>query len=412
MRASIVLSVLVVCFYLVSVVESYWFLKHRKGALTAIRASKLKEEAQTSSSKAETSTTSKAGGGIGAAFVNAVMKSPLYFPIVNKARETMVTTAESAGIDWSGKYQLLREKLDAAQIQDSITDIMNENEGVEWPDYYRQKFHGYGEGNLCLDSAIEQEIAGKAVGARNFPEAGAKGEEVLRESYDREIVRLQGSQLLEKQKIVVDFGSGTGTSTRRLAKLFKNAEQVKGIDLSPYMVAVGRFLMADGNLKEGEWVEDLGPSDPRVSLTYGDISSTGLPSGSVDVVSICLVLHELPRAASERVLEEAKRILRPGGTLLIMEMDPEAPGYVKLRSNAMLFSVLRSTEPFLDEYFDFAPSLPSYLDSLGFGSVKISAATGRHFAIAATKKGVADLRPSARERELSDSHLGTTETKV
>ena len=345
--------------------------------------------------------------------MNAVMKSPLYYPIVGKARETMISTAESAGIDWREKYITLKDKLDAAGIDDEqITSIMNENEGVEFPEYYQQKFHGYKQGNLCFDSAIEQEIAGKAVGARNFPDEGANGEAVLRESYDREIKRLLGTQLLdESQQLVVDFGSGTGTSTRRLASLFTNANEIRGIDLSPYMVGVGRFLMGEGNIGPGEWVEDF-TRDSRVSLTFGDIASTGLPTGSVDVVSICLVLHELPQEATESVLQEAYRILKDGGSLLIMEMDPEAPGYRKLRSNAMLFSVLRSTEPCLDEYFDLAPSIPSYLDSLGFGSVKISAATGRHMTIAASKRGVVDLRPSESDREKSDQHLNTAQMKL
>ena len=35
--------------------------------------------------------------------------------------------------------------------------------------------------------------------------------------------------------------------------------------------------------------------------------------------------------------------------MVIMEMDPEAPGFERLRSNAMLFSLIRSTEPFLDQ---------------------------------------------------------------
>ena len=67
---------------------------------------------------------------------------------------------------------------------------------------------------------------------------------------------------------------------------------------------------------------------------------------------------------------------------------------------------------YLDEYFDFAPSIPSFLDTLGFGSVKISAATGRHFAIAATKRGVVDLRPCDSERENSDQHLNTAQMSV
>lgn len=35
----------------------------------------------------------------------------------------------------------------------------------------------------------------------------------------------------------------------------------------------------------------------------------------------------------EQILAEACRIIRPGGSLAIMEMDPSAPGYIKLRKN-------------------------------------------------------------------------------
>ena len=47
-------------------------------------------------------------------------------------------------------------------------------------DYYKQRFHGYERGNLCIRAAIEQEIAGKAVGARNYPGYGREGEIKLR----------------------------------------------------------------------------------------------------------------------------------------------------------------------------------------------------------------------------------------
>lgn len=45
---------------------------------------------------------------------------------------------------------------------------------------------------------------------------------------------------------------------------------------------------------------------------------TGLPSASVDLVSCCLVMHELPQSASRAIIAEAHRILRPGGTIAIM----------------------------------------------------------------------------------------------
>ena len=38
------------------------------------------------------------------------------------------------------------------------------------------------------------------------------------------------------------------------------------------------------------------------------------------------VLHELPAEVTQRVVAEAYRILKPGGALTIMEMDPLSPG--------------------------------------------------------------------------------------
>ena len=45
---------------------------------------------------------------------------------------------------------------------------------------------------------------------------------------------------------------------------------------------------------------------------------TGLPAAAADLVSCCLVIHELPQAATRALIAEAARILRPGGALCIM----------------------------------------------------------------------------------------------
>lgn len=204
--------------------------------------------------------------------------------------------------------------------------------------------------------------------------------------------------------IIVDFGCGTGTSTRRLAKQYPQATQLIGIDLSPYFIEVGQTLLriapsaiqmedpdsstSSINAKNtealnGGWITDI-DTDDRIQLRQGDMATTHLPSNSVAVVNLSLVLHELPISASKQVIQEAYRILRPGGQLWISEMDFESPAYRAQRENALLFSLLRATEPYLDEYADGMPELREFIAEL-FDTVKIAAATGRHFALLAEK---------------------------
>lgn len=77
---------------------------------------------------------------------------------------------------------------------------------------------------------------------------------------------------------------------------------------------------------------------------------TGLPAGSYDLVSMCLVCHELPAAASKAIFREAFRLLRPGGVLSIMEMNPASPAFQRVLSNPFAYTAFKSTEPYLEEY--------------------------------------------------------------
>ncbi len=233
--------------------------------------------------------------------------------------------------------------------------------------------------------------------------------------------------------VIVDFGCGTGTSTRRLAKQYPQATQLIGIDLSPYFIDVGRTLLklapsaidasVDNSNKHG-WITTI-DSDERIRLRQGDISNTQLPSNSVSVVNLSMVLHELPISAAKEVIFEAYRILQPSGQLWVSEMDFESPAYKAQRENALLFSLLRATEPYLDEYADGMREIRTFMTDL-FDVVKITAATGRHYALVAekSKNGVSDKRSKRhalvedyRFREdgsyaVDDTHLKPWESKV
>jgi ubiquinone/menaquinone biosynthesis C-methylase UbiE len=236
---------------------------------------------------------------------------------------------------------------------------------------------------------------------------------VFRGAFDRGLSKLGASVHHRRddhnEVVIVDFGCGTGKSTRTLAKQYPQATiKLIGIDLSPYFIDVGQTLLklapsaidASRPLPTG-WITAI-DSDERIQLRQGDIANTPFPSDSVSVVNLSMVLHELPISAAKEVILEAYRILEPGGQLWISEMDFESPAYKAQRENALLFSLLRPTEPYLDEYADGMTELRNFMADI-FAVVKITAATGRHYSLVAekTKDGVSD-KDSRRQTVIED----------
>lgn len=74
---------------------------------------------------------------------------------------------------------------------------------------------------------------------------------------------------------------------------FPEAESLEGVDLSPYFLAVANFNVRQMN---------QGRQQPLpLRFSHAAAESTGLPDASVDLVSMCLVCHELPRYATKQV---------------------------------------------------------------------------------------------------------------
>ena len=295
--------------------------------------------------------------GLGQQLLDMALDSPLYkLLLVPQARRTMVDTAEANGIGWVAALEYIRSQ---GPWDDSVLHTLR-GDLEALPPYYRKPFHAYETGNLNWEAAFEQELASRAVGARNFPAFGKDGEDAFRAAFDNALDSL--GAVVPHGGVIVDLGCGTGLSTRRLAERFPEASQLLGLDLSPYFVAVGQRLM-DLEPPAETWVTDV-VADERVKLRVGDAESTGLPDEFATNVNLCLVIHELPPDVTKRVCGEALRLLKPGGQLWITEMDFSAPGYVQLRSNPLLFALIRSTEPYLDEYADSTEELFRHLAEL------------------------------------------------
>ena len=107
---------------------------------------------------------------------------------------------------------------------------------------------------------------------------------------------------LAPRQVYADLGAGEGLISQLLAA---RAKKVIAVDHSPRMVEVGRDLAKRSGLKNLEY-------------RLGDMENPPIRPGSVDVAILSQALHHAVHPP--RVLEAAWKILRPGGTLLILDL--------------------------------------------------------------------------------------------
>ncbi len=93
-----------------------------------------------------------------------------------------------------------------------------------------------------------------------------------------------------------------------------------------------------------------GTADPSCHFTQMNSEEIAYRDGSFDIVLIFLLLHELPPEARRRTLEEAVRVLKPGGKLIVAEYGRNR-GVHFLHRIAPLRRLLTLLEPFLATYW-------------------------------------------------------------
>ncbi|BAT54537.1 hypothetical protein NOS3756_35080 [Nostoc sp. NIES-3756] len=297
--------------------------------------------------------------GVASRLVNGILAiKPLANLAKHQARQMMIKRAERIGVPWRNEVKKL-------QARDWTQDIAQvENPQITYPDYYLTSFHAYDEGNLTWLAAFELEVAARAVHAGIWQDAGAQGDAKLRQSF-HDILKVK---LPQPPQAILDVGCGVGLSTFSLQEVYPQA-QVTGLDLSSYFLAVAGYRSQQ--------------SQANINWVHASAESTGLPDGTFDLVSLFLICHELPQSATREIFAEAWRLLRPGGHISIMDMNPQSEAFKKMPPYVL--TLLKSTEPYLDQYFTL--DIGQALVEAGFQTPTITPNSPRHRTIIAQVRG-------------------------
>jgi ubiquinone/menaquinone biosynthesis C-methylase UbiE len=103
-------------------------------------------------------------------------------------------------------------------------------------------------------------------------------------------------------KAVLDVGCGAGGLAGAMHAA--GIPEVWGLDPSPYLLQLAARR------------------HPHVRFVQGVVENTEFPTARFAGIGICFLFHELPPRAADTSLDELRRILAPGGTLVIAEPSP------------------------------------------------------------------------------------------
>ena len=189
-----------------------------------------------------------------------------------------------------------------------------------------------------------------------IPAAGLK---VLTPAYDR-LLRVFGLGAAFRDETlrqfeakpgqrILDLGCGTGTLLVQLKQRCPDVQAV-GIDIDEEVLAIAKKKAKEANTE--------------IELKKQGAEQTAEPAESFHRVVSSLVIHHLETAAKVNAIKEAFRVLRPGGTFLLVDFGP-VPGVI----GAVLGRIL-ARNYFEESGDNYAGRLPRMLEEAGFEGVR------------------------------------------
>ncbi|MBI1262683.1 MAG: methyltransferase domain-containing protein [Rhizobiales bacterium] len=184
--------------------------------------------------------------------------------------------------------------VDERRMKRAHSEVMTEELREKYPRYYLQNFHYQSDGWLSRDSArrydtqVEVLFAGTADAMRRqalVPLAHA----------------LKGKD--QRKQSLLDLACGNGGFIAAIKANYPRLN-VTGLDLSPAYLEEARDRMR---------------SRRDVSFIEANAESVPLPDESQDIITCVYLFHELPPKIRKHVAHEMARLLKPGGTAIILD---------------------------------------------------------------------------------------------
>jgi ubiquinone/menaquinone biosynthesis C-methylase UbiE len=132
--------------------------------------------------------------------------------------------------------------------------------------------------------------------------------------------------------IVIDAGTGTGRTVRRLMTHLGSTAHVIGVDFSMEMLRENQRRSAD----QGR----------RPTMVQADHTALPFGTGSADVIISMFTLHHIPPSQQLRVVREFRRVLADSGSLIIADQVQADP---PLEPAQMKQAIMRTFYPHLTE---------------------------------------------------------------
>ena len=175
--------------------------------------------------------------------------------------------------------------------------------------------------------------------------------------------------IIKKQqpKSILDIATGTGDLAINLAQT--SAEKIIGLDISPGMLNVGKQKVKDKKL------------DDRIDMIIGDSENMPFEDNTFDAITVAFGVRNFETLNNG--LKEILRVLKPGGTFVILETSvptkfPFKQGYKVyskyiLPTIGKLFSKDKTAYKYLSEsasVFPYGETLNNILRNIGFINVQ------------------------------------------